>query len=210
MAYETIAVERRGRIAVLSFNRPHVLNAFDPGLVSENSCGDGRVRRRRRDSGDRRARRRSRFLRRVRSQGGRRHRRQPRPGRLAQGARSRSCIHHAVLGLPQADGRGRAWVLPGWRLRTVARLRHHGRVRGRSFRRSRSQVRLGRGGPPLAPRSRIEGGAGNPAYGRRSARRPARACPRHRQSSSCRPGAPSKTPWRSRRAFRPRPPRPFA
>src|SRR6476469_1759964 len=35
MAYETIAVERRGRIAVLSFNRPHVLNAFDPGLVSE-------------------------------------------------------------------------------------------------------------------------------------------------------------------------------
>jgi enoyl-CoA hydratase len=38
MTYETITVERRGRIAVLSFNRPSVLNAFNGKLVEETSA----------------------------------------------------------------------------------------------------------------------------------------------------------------------------
>jgi enoyl-CoA hydratase len=35
MAHETIAVEQDGRVAILTFNRPKVLNAFDPMLVTE-------------------------------------------------------------------------------------------------------------------------------------------------------------------------------
>src|SRR5690348_15648595 len=35
MAYETITVEQDGRVAILTFNRPKVLNAFDPKLVTE-------------------------------------------------------------------------------------------------------------------------------------------------------------------------------
>lgn len=35
MAYETIAVEHDGRVAILTFNRPKMLNAFDPALVTE-------------------------------------------------------------------------------------------------------------------------------------------------------------------------------
>ena len=35
MAYDTIAVEHDGRVAILTFNRPKVLNAFDPALVTE-------------------------------------------------------------------------------------------------------------------------------------------------------------------------------
>lgn len=35
MSFQTIAIERRERIAILTFNRPHVLNAFDGVLVSE-------------------------------------------------------------------------------------------------------------------------------------------------------------------------------
>jgi enoyl-CoA hydratase len=37
MAYETIRLERKGRVAVLSFNRPEVLNAFNGRLVEETS-----------------------------------------------------------------------------------------------------------------------------------------------------------------------------
>lgn len=35
MTYETISVEMDNRVAVLTFNRPKVLNAFDPTLVKE-------------------------------------------------------------------------------------------------------------------------------------------------------------------------------
>jgi len=35
MAYETITLEQEGRVAILTFNRPKVLNAFDPTLVTE-------------------------------------------------------------------------------------------------------------------------------------------------------------------------------
>jgi enoyl-CoA hydratase len=35
MGYETITVEQDGRVAILTFNRPKVLNAFDPKLVTE-------------------------------------------------------------------------------------------------------------------------------------------------------------------------------
>jgi enoyl-CoA hydratase len=35
MGYETITVEKDGRVAILTFNRPKVLNAFDPALVTE-------------------------------------------------------------------------------------------------------------------------------------------------------------------------------
>jgi enoyl-CoA hydratase len=35
MDYQTITVERDGRVAILTFNRPKVLNAFDPTLVVE-------------------------------------------------------------------------------------------------------------------------------------------------------------------------------
>lgn len=35
MAYETITVEQDGSVAILTFNRPKVLNAFDPTLVTE-------------------------------------------------------------------------------------------------------------------------------------------------------------------------------
>lgn len=34
---ETLKIERRGRIAILSFNRPAVLNAFDPPLVERTT-----------------------------------------------------------------------------------------------------------------------------------------------------------------------------
>ncbi|MGE0723891.1 MAG: enoyl-CoA hydratase/isomerase family protein [Alphaproteobacteria bacterium] len=35
MGYETIRIERDGRVAILTFDRPKVLNAFDPILVRE-------------------------------------------------------------------------------------------------------------------------------------------------------------------------------
>jgi enoyl-CoA hydratase/carnithine racemase len=35
MDYQTITVERDGSVAILTFNRPKVLNAFDPTLVAE-------------------------------------------------------------------------------------------------------------------------------------------------------------------------------
>ena len=38
MSYETITVEERGRVAVLSFNRPQVLNAFNGKLVEETGA----------------------------------------------------------------------------------------------------------------------------------------------------------------------------
>ena len=38
MAYETIKVDQKGRIAVLSFNRPQVLNAFNGKLVEETGA----------------------------------------------------------------------------------------------------------------------------------------------------------------------------
>lgn len=38
MTYDTIAIERRDRVAVLAFNRPHVLNAFDPALIEETNA----------------------------------------------------------------------------------------------------------------------------------------------------------------------------
>ena len=38
---ETLKIERRGRIAILSFNRPSVLNAFDGPLVKVHHPGDG-------------------------------------------------------------------------------------------------------------------------------------------------------------------------
>ena len=31
---ETLVIERRGRVAIVTFNRPHVLNAFDAPLVA--------------------------------------------------------------------------------------------------------------------------------------------------------------------------------
>jgi enoyl-CoA hydratase len=37
MGYETIKLERKGRVAILSFNRPDVLNAFNAKLVEETS-----------------------------------------------------------------------------------------------------------------------------------------------------------------------------
>ncbi len=38
MSYETIKIERRGRVALLSFNRPEVLNAFNGRLVEETGA----------------------------------------------------------------------------------------------------------------------------------------------------------------------------
>ena len=38
MTYGTITVERRGRVAILSFNRPGVLNAFDSALIAETNA----------------------------------------------------------------------------------------------------------------------------------------------------------------------------
>lgn len=38
MAYETIGVERRERVAILTFRRPHVLNAFDAALIAETNA----------------------------------------------------------------------------------------------------------------------------------------------------------------------------
>ena len=35
---EALKLERRGRVAILSFNRPTVLNAFDPPLVEATIC----------------------------------------------------------------------------------------------------------------------------------------------------------------------------
>ena len=35
---ETITVERRGRVAILAFNRPRVLNAFDAALIDETNA----------------------------------------------------------------------------------------------------------------------------------------------------------------------------
>lgn len=35
MSYQTIALERQDGVAILTFNRPRVLNAFDPALVDE-------------------------------------------------------------------------------------------------------------------------------------------------------------------------------
>ena len=36
MTYETIRIERQERVAILTFDRPKVLNAFDATLVSES------------------------------------------------------------------------------------------------------------------------------------------------------------------------------
>lgn len=43
MGYETISVERRGRVAILSFSRPHVLNAFDGTLIAETNAAMGEL-----------------------------------------------------------------------------------------------------------------------------------------------------------------------
>ena len=37
MPFETIALAREGAVAVLTFARPHVLNAFDPALIAETN-----------------------------------------------------------------------------------------------------------------------------------------------------------------------------
>lgn len=38
MTFETITVERRRAVAILAFNRPHVLNAFDGPLIAETNA----------------------------------------------------------------------------------------------------------------------------------------------------------------------------
>jgi enoyl-CoA hydratase len=38
LSYDTITIERRDGAAILAFNRPRVLNAFDPGLIDETNA----------------------------------------------------------------------------------------------------------------------------------------------------------------------------
>ena len=122
---ETLTIERRGRVAILSFNRPRVLNAFDGPLVEATmeamaelsadedvlaivARGEGRA-----------------FSAGFDLKAGAAAPVSANARRMAACARGRFRFHHGVLGLPQADGRRHPRLLHRRRIRIVARLRHH-------------------------------------------------------------------------------------
>ena len=72
-AGDALTIERRGRVAILSFNRPSVLNAFDGPLVEATTRAMSELGADEEVLCDRRARRGARLLGRVRSQSRRRH-----------------------------------------------------------------------------------------------------------------------------------------
>ena len=50
MSYQTITLDAAGGVAILTFNRPRVLNAFDPVLVEETMQAMAKTGRRFQDS----------------------------------------------------------------------------------------------------------------------------------------------------------------
>jgi enoyl-CoA hydratase len=123
---DALTIERRGRVAILSFNRPSVLNAFDGPLVEATTRAVSEL------GADEEV-----YAIVVRGHGRPTH-----PRGLAARARGGLRLHHGVLGLPQADDRRHPWLLHRRSVRIVACLRHH-RCRGRNAaRRAGSEVRL--------------------------------------------------------------------
>jgi enoyl-CoA hydratase len=101
MSYNTLAVEIDDRIAVLTFSRPKVLNAFDPELIDESmralaALATDPTSPRSSFAAPGRA-----FSSGLRPQGRSGDGRPARASRMAKGTRGGLRLHHAILGLPQ-------------------------------------------------------------------------------------------------------------
>ena len=176
MTYENILVETRGKVGLITLNRPKALNALSPELMSELTraldafeADDGigcMVDHRQREG-----------LRR-----GRRH--QGDEGQVLHG-RLQGRLHHRRMGarhaLPQAGDRGGRRLRAGRRLRTGDDVRFHHRGRQREVRPARDQPRhhsrRRRHPAPAALRGQVEGdGNGAARTGAHDGRRGSRAC----------------------------------
>ena len=136
MAFENIVTERRGRVGLVTLNRPKQLNALNDALMNELGAALRRVRRRRRHRRDRDHRRREGV------RGGRGCRRDE--GLVVHG-RVQVRFHHAQLGdravHSQACDRGGRRLCARRRMRAGDDVRHRHRRRQRALRPARNQAR---------------------------------------------------------------------
>lgn len=181
MAYETISVERRDRVAILTFRRPHVLNAFDTALIVETNAAiaelgaDSEVR-----------------VIVVRGEG----RAFSAGFDLKAGAATAG--HRDQAGWRQVLEADLAFIMQFWDCPKPTIAAVHGYCIGGAFELSlacdvtiaaqgtrfgapEGQVRLGRGGTAASADCRLQGGARDPAHGRRPDHGGAREGAGHRQ-----------------------------